>query len=196
MSLSTYAQLTASIGDWLNRPDLGGMIPDFVRLCEADLQRRLVHVRGLADIASLTTTAGAVTLPDDFNGVLSVKSTCRLKFVPPDVLYGYADASGIATEYTLIGDQMVLYPEPSDGTAVTLAYKVKLDLLTTGTSWVLTNHPDAYLFGSLMNAEPYMGDDMRVPMWGKRYEDIMRSIELDGIRQATGGSLQLKPNWG
>lgn len=194
MSLATYESLVAAIADWLNMPDLGVMIPDFVRLAEADLQRRVIHAQGMAATASLTTTAGAADLPATFNGVLTAKGQNRLRFIPPDVFFGYADASGTPCEYTLIADQMLLYPSPPDGTVITLVHKVKLALLTTGANWLLTNHPDAYLFGALVHAEPYIGKDIRAPMWSAKYENILRSIELDGIRLSSGGSLQLKSN--
>ena len=41
MALDTYTGLKASIADWLNRPDLTAVIPDFIVLCEAEAKRRL-----------------------------------------------------------------------------------------------------------------------------------------------------------
>ncbi len=41
MALSTYAELKTSIGDWLNRADLTAVIPDFISLAEAQVERTL-----------------------------------------------------------------------------------------------------------------------------------------------------------
>lgn len=194
MSLANVEALKEAVANWLNRADLAVMIPDFIRLCEADLQRRVVHVMGMSSTATLLAASGGVTLPADFNGVMSAKARCRLGFVPPDVFYSYSEASGSPGQYTLIGDQMKLYPEPSDGETVTLVYRVKFAVLTSGTNWLLTNHPDAYLFGALAHAEPYIGEDIRLPLWKQKYEEALSSIESAGIRLTSGGSLQLKSN--
>ena len=41
MALTTYAELKTSIGDWLNRADLTAVIPDFISLAEAQIERTL-----------------------------------------------------------------------------------------------------------------------------------------------------------
>ena len=41
MALTTYEELKSSIADYLNRSDLTSVIPDFVTLCEADMNRTL-----------------------------------------------------------------------------------------------------------------------------------------------------------
>ena len=50
MALSTYAELKASVADWLNRSDLTSAITDFVSLAESqmerDLRTRQMIVRG------------------------------------------------------------------------------------------------------------------------------------------------------
>ena len=43
MPLSNYTELTASIADTLNRDDLTAVIPDFIKLAEAQLNRDLRH---------------------------------------------------------------------------------------------------------------------------------------------------------
>ena len=56
MALTTYAELKASIADWLNRDDLTAAIPDFISLAEAEFQRDIRHrymiVRSRATIDS------------------------------------------------------------------------------------------------------------------------------------------------
>ena len=41
MALSTYTELKASVADWLNRTDLTSVIPDFIALAEAQIERTL-----------------------------------------------------------------------------------------------------------------------------------------------------------
>ena len=45
MALTTYDELKTSIADFLDRDDLTSVIPDFITLAEADLNRGLRHWR-------------------------------------------------------------------------------------------------------------------------------------------------------
>ena len=65
MALTTYAELKASIADFLNRDDLTSAIPDFITLAEADMQRRVKHWRQeKRSTAELDTQYSAI--PADF----------------------------------------------------------------------------------------------------------------------------------
>ena len=54
MALTTYAELKASIADFLNRDDLTSVIPDFITLAEADMNRGLRHWRQEKRLLGLT----------------------------------------------------------------------------------------------------------------------------------------------
>ncbi len=41
MALTTYTELKASVADWLNRTDLTSVVPDFIALAEAQIERTL-----------------------------------------------------------------------------------------------------------------------------------------------------------
>ena len=43
MALTTYTELKASIADFLNRDDLTTVIPDFITLAEAQINRDVRH---------------------------------------------------------------------------------------------------------------------------------------------------------
>ena len=45
MSISTFAELKSSIADFLNRDDLTSVIPTFIKLAEADINRNVRHWR-------------------------------------------------------------------------------------------------------------------------------------------------------
>ncbi len=67
MALSTYTELKSSLADWLNRSDLTSVIPDFISLAEAQIERQLrtrqMIVRATASFAA---AAEYGTVPDDF----------------------------------------------------------------------------------------------------------------------------------
>ena len=44
MSISNFTELKSSIADFLNRDDLTAVIPTFIKLAEADMNRKLRHL--------------------------------------------------------------------------------------------------------------------------------------------------------
>ena len=50
------------------------------------------------------------------------------------------------------------------------------------TNWLLTTHPDAYLFGALCEAEPFIGNDERFPLWKARRDEIFAGILRDDLK--------------
>src|SRR5438309_250509 len=65
MPLTTYTDLTAAIGNWLQRSDIAALFPNFVQLFEACANRRL-RVRQQEATAALTPANGIVALPSDY----------------------------------------------------------------------------------------------------------------------------------
>ena len=45
MALSTYDELKDSVADFLNRSDLTSVIPDFIKMAETDMNRKVRHWR-------------------------------------------------------------------------------------------------------------------------------------------------------
>lgn len=62
---------------------------------------------------------------------------------------------------------------------------VLVSLMTTDPNWLLTAHPDIYLYGTLVEAAPFLKDDARVPVWEARLQDAIESLS---------GSVRLDPN--
>jgi hypothetical protein len=61
----TYAELKSAIADFLNRQDLTSVIPTFIQLAEASINRTVRHRRMLSR-ATATLTSQFTDLPDDF----------------------------------------------------------------------------------------------------------------------------------
>jgi hypothetical protein len=81
---------------------------------------------------------------------------------------------------------------PLDATALEFDYFQKIPALAsvapangTQTNWLLTAHPDLYLFGSLVEAEMFGVNDERAPLWKGRRDEIFD--ELDKLNHKTRG---------
>lgn len=96
-----------------------------------------------------------------------------------------AGDTGPARKYKVKGSRTYLYPAAS---AVTFpsTYYVGVGL-TSGTNWLLTAYPGAYLYGSLLQATAAIGDDPRIPLWQSAYEQTLERIKKDSRRSEWSG---------
>lgn len=196
----TYSGLQASVADWLNRPDLTSAIPDFIAIATAQLNRRLLAqgpVREMMANAPITVNAEFLSVPSDFAGARAIFLTgalYRLTFVEPEKLTErkatFPSEDGDPQVYTVVGSQLQFWPWAGAGSYPgTLTYWQKVPALSNSnpTNWLLTAHPDAYLYTTLLQAAPYLKDDGRVEMWGTLATQIVSDIvEADRVsRSAT-----------
>jgi hypothetical protein len=77
-------------------------------------------------------------------------------------------------------------PSPSAAVAATHLYYTAIDLTTT--NWLLTSHPDVVLYGALCEAEPYVMNDERLPMWQMKYDRAVASLKASGQRREVPGT--------
>lgn len=204
MAISTYAELVTAVGTWLNRTDLTAMIPDFIALFEARMNRELRHPQ-METTATSAIAAGdtELALPDDFlaartvyiddnpDNVLVAMSHANLR-----ASYPYTDA-GELRAYAVSGSTLQIAPPAGDDATLTLSYFASIPALTdsNATNWLLTSHPDAYLFGTLTQAQVYLQDDQRAAMWKGAWDEILAELKMAGIKRAVpAGPLQMRPS--
>jgi hypothetical protein len=68
---------------------------------------------------------------------------------------------------------------PDAGYIAEMTYWKKIDGLSPAASsnWLLANAPDVYLFGSLVEAAAYLGDDAHLPQWEARYQSAIQRLQ-------------------
>ena len=74
-----------------------------------------------------------------------------------------------------------------------LFYK-KFDNLsvTTTTNTLLTDSPDIYLYGAMLEAEPFIMNDERVPLWAAALERAVSDMqEQDNKDRHSGSALRV-----
>lgn len=165
MALANYTDLKAAVASWIIRTDLTLLIPDFISLYEADANRR-IRIRQSMTTAQLTLTAGtsSVSLPSNFledvelNYDDTAEPLSRSSF---DIIdrYQTADSSPARPSLYAITGSSIIFETEADATyTLNLRYYKKWDIATDTTNWLLTNAPDAYLFGSVAEAATYAHD--------------------------------------
>lgn len=201
MGLANYSDLQTSIGNWIHRSDLTSVIPDFVSMAEARISRDL-RLRKQMTTATLTATAGSptVALPADWlsfeNISVAANPDRNLVYVPIehiDSKYNSA-SSGIPAVYTIEGDDLILAPTPDSAYSLPVIYYARFpSLITNSTNWLMTNHPNVYLFACLIEAAQYTYDNDKVQMFSARYNEGLQRLQAqDDEAQHSGSALRIK----
>ncbi len=201
MALSTFTELKDAIADWLDRSDLTSRIPDFIALAEARINREL-RIRPMEVRSTMYTTADQqyFNLPGGYiqmrNIQLNTNPTTPLEYITPEMLdrlYG-STTSGKPRAYSLIGDEIQLAPIPDSTYTVEMAFYEKFTPLGDGSSgtvtsnWLTANAPDVLLYGALMEAEPFIKNDERIPVWLSGYNNAIDKLQKADQRDRHSGS--------
>jgi hypothetical protein len=182
MAITTYSELQAAIGNWLDHSLFAARVPEFIALFEATANRRL-RVRQQEVTASLTPDAtGAVSIPTDYLAWRRVTWTgqtrTELQYVHPSYLQAAYPSSPADVPRIFTIEGLTLKVRPLDSTALEFDYFQKIPALSgTPANWLLTEHPDLYLFGSMVEAEMFGVNDERAPLWKARRDEIFDEIE-------------------
>ena len=200
MALTTYTELKTSVGDWLNRTDLTTVIPDFIALAEAQIERQLrTRQMIVRSTASIATEYSAV--PDDFLETKSIKLTGTNPVTPLgfetvdslDSLSVQYRSSGVPIFFGIVGGQIRVLPIPDSAYTAELAYYAKLSKLSSSvaSNWLLAQAPDVYLYGALLQAAPYLQDDARIAVWSALYQAGLDQLQIADDRGSTSGGALL-----
>ena len=197
MALSTYDELKASIADFLNRSDLTSVIPDFIKLAETGMNREVRHWR-MEKRATAELNTQYTALPSDFlepiRMSLNTADTNTLEMVNAFQISNLRaqnlNTSGRPINFAILDGSIEVFPTPDAAYTLEMLYYETIDTLNaqTTTNWVLTNFPDAYLYGALIHSAPYLQDDTRANTWAALYQKAINDINLESERSKTSGS--------
>ena len=188
MALDTYANLQTAIANFLARDDLTTEIVDFIKLTEADFNRRL-RVRAMETVnTSFSIDAETEALPTGFlqtrSFILATNPKTALQFMTP---FHQAETqggseSGRPRAYSIEGTNFRFSPSPDSTYTATIVFYKAFDTLSssTTTNHILTNHPDVYLYGSLYFASTFIRgmDPQTVAQFKGQYEAALQQVEL------------------
>lgn len=197
----TYATLQTTVMDYLDRSDLTTVLPTFIELFEAKIIRKLRHWR-MEAVTTLTTVAAQryVSLPA---GWFETRTIVRegsprvvMEPLPLPLLDDRSEATGAPNYYNVEGGLLYMDPTPDTEYSLTIAY-YKFDALSDSntTNWLLTYYPDIYVYGTLLEAEAYLMNDPRLPMWKQAFDEAMMDLQKEGRNaKGSGGPLTIRPS--
>lgn len=202
MAISNYTELQTAVANWLDRDDLSARIPEFIGLCEARFNRSL-RIRAMETLdTSVSTVADTKTiaLPTGYVQMRDIHITgdplVQLQYVTPEIMNRIhaGSVSGRPEVYTIIGENIVLGPTPDAVYSTSMLYYKTFDALSDSspTNWVIINAPDVYLYGTLLEAEPFLMNDARVQLWATALTESINTLqEQDNKDRHSGSALRV-----
>lgn len=185
MAIANYADLQTAVANWMARvgdDQISDNVADFITLFEAEANRRL-RVRQMETTATITPSSGTASLPSDYLAWRRVTWTgslnVELEFVEPTWLRAAYPSSDEGTPKFFSVEGSSIHLRPVSDTDITLHYWEKIDALSDDatTNWLLTAHPDAYLFGALCEAHLFVRDAAEAEIWKVRRDAVFTAIE-------------------
>lgn len=195
MNFADYDGLKSAIADELNRTDLSSAISGFISLCEAQTEREIRTKEMIASIP-FVIDAAYKNLPDDFLEVRSFwLNTNPKKQIEYQTIEHLLNEKEPLNAYTIVGNQFLFSPAPSEAANATLVYYKQIPKLSNAnqTNWVLSKHPDLYFYGSLVHSAPYLKEDVRIQVWAGMYANAIQRIIASDDRSSTASN-NLKSN--
>jgi len=202
MAIGTYAELQTAVANWLDRDDLTDRIPEFIALAEAKMNRNL-RISLMENVSTDILMANGTrdySLPTGFTGMkefhLTTSPITPLSYITPEMMNRMWAGSntGRPQAFTLFSDagtrKIRVGPSPDSDYTTSMLFLKKIDALSTTntTEAMLTENPDVYLYGALLEAEPFLMNDSRVQLWANMLEKVAQDLQERDIFDRHSGS--------
>ncbi len=196
-AVMTYDSLVDDISSYLERTDESTLakIPTFIMLAEQVIASQIKFLGNLTPMQS-TMTANQpiidkparwhktvsmnVTVAGEKRPVLLRKYEYLREYWPnpteTDVPAYYADY-----DYT----HWLVAPTPASNYTFEVLYYERIQPLDSSnqTNWFTIYAPQALLYGTLLQAMPFLKNDERIPMWQAQYDAIMQTLKQEDIQR-------------
>jgi hypothetical protein len=195
MAISNYSELQTALENWSHRADLTSVLPDFIVLAEAKLNREL-RTRQMELETTLTPVAGVCTLPTDYlslrRAYINTSVPVELEYLPPEQFrLKYPVTAGGSKYFTIEGESLLLADRGSTAVKI-LYYQTLPDLATNSTNWLLTAHPDLYLSVAMAELSDYIKDNNGVQKWNSKAMALLESVKgSDWLGKYSGSAMRV-----
>jgi hypothetical protein len=197
MAINSFVTLKTAVANWLDRDDLSDRIPEFIAINEA-VFNRVLRIRPMETIVTAATVGGTKSydLPTGYVQMreihLDTSPITPLQYLTPEMLYRVwaGSTSGKPNAYSIIGNQIYFGETPDGAYDYVMTYYKTFDGLSDAepTNWVILNAPDVYLYGTLLQAEPFLMNDQRIPVWERGLRQAISDLQEQNDKDRHSGS--------
>lgn len=199
--IASYSTLLTEVASWLARSDLTAAIPGFVQNFEEDfLMDPENHAPWMENALSVVLATNVAALPTSpqYMGlkIAYFSSYPPLKRLTLEQLYErYPRGRGSAGTAKFIarnGANFEFGPETQSGTLLGTYYGKPTVLRSfagdAAAHFLVVNAPQLLLYGSLLQAEPFLKNDERVMLWKSAYDLQLSSYRRRFVKEDQSGS--------
>lgn len=191
----TYASLVTDISSYLERTDTATLekIPTFIMLAEQVISSEIQFLGNLTVVTSTMTVGEPIIVkPARWRKTVSVNLVKSSQRQPVflrkyEYLRNYwPNASQTDTpiyycdyDYT----HWLVAPTPDLAYNYEILYYERVQPLdvTNQTNWFTQYAPQAMLYGSLLQAMPFLKNDERIPMWQAQYDKVIATLKTEDV---------------
>jgi hypothetical protein len=190
MAFTNYNSFVTTVENYLARTDLTSVIPDFVQMAQLRMSRDL-RTEAMLKVATTTPTDNKVAFPTDFLELREMhfqgNPPIILEFQSPDLFFrnGQTTLSGRSHYFTMLGTEFQFAPSQDSSYTIQILYYAQPTFISTTTSsnLYLAYYPDALLYATLAEAEPYLINDARIATWSALYDRAIANIKTSDLGQ-------------
>ena len=189
MAISTFGELKTALATWAVRSDLTSRMADFVALAESEI-RKDVRCQAMETLATGTLTGETLDFPTGFVWAkrLKVDRYVQEYMTPAD----YADLDeqdDSSARFTIIGQKFYIL-NGANGDSYSLIYWKSFTAFSADadTNWLLTNHPDVYLWAGLKQVALALKDDTEAMRCDGLYRAAVEKVNRNEWMAASSGS--------
>jgi hypothetical protein len=187
--------------------EITGKMDLFLKMVESKINRALETQPMIATVQTvLVDNVFEYTLPTDFLSIKDIKIvntdnenySYPMEMASPERVTTFRLDGSDQRIYAIIGNTVQICSNPYDATlnlVLEISYYQKLPALTSGatTNWVSNSHPDAYIFGLMVEINAYVKDAEATMLWENRFNSVLSEITAQDIRYIWGGpTLKIK----
>ena len=192
-AIPDLATLKTVLADELNRDDLTLKFPRFITLAEAHFNR---HLRSPEMERSISVNCNAAdnALPSDFLAMRSIYvqgSPLRpLKSMAPAAMTReFSGSAGTPIAFALVSGGIRVAPAPSSLVLLSMDYFARITPLSDASpaNWLLTQHPDLYLYRTLFHAEANLGNEAAAVGYKTLSDEILAEVNRAANSNRYGG---------
>lgn len=196
MPFTSYSELKTAIIDELDRDDLSTKVDDFIDLAEAR-HKREIRIREMIKRATVSVSTRYLALPDGFLDMVTLRIlTDPVKVLKEVNIYEMnrqRDSGDNIPSLFTVHEEIEFNCDIADASPLTaemIYYAEFTPLSDSDTSnGLLVRAPDAYLYGSLVAASPWLMEDERLTTWNNLYNAARDGLLIADRRSRHSGPL-------
>lgn len=188
----TYDSLTTTVLQYLERSDdaVIEQIPTFITLCEFEIAQQIKTLGQLQVVEStMTLNNPVIAKPARWRKTVSMNVLSGTE-KSPVYLRKYEYLKNYAPDSTTTGlplyyadydyEHWLVAPTPNQAYTFEVLYYERISPLSSSnqTNWLTQNAPNAMLFGTLLQAMPFLKNDSR-QIFQQKYQEAMQVLRVE-----------------